>query len=49
VHILNPDDHEISNVKISVSSFGEGSMRWFALDSEQKIMNRLKHLKEAFK
>ncbi|MEC7861584.1 MAG: hypothetical protein VYC70_03025, partial [Verrucomicrobiota bacterium] len=49
VHILNPDDQEKTNIKISVSSLGEGSMRWFALDSEQKIMNRLKQLREAFK
>ncbi|MDB4721432.1 neutral/alkaline non-lysosomal ceramidase N-terminal domain-containing protein [Verrucomicrobiales bacterium] len=49
VHILNPDDQEKPNIKISVSSLGEGSMRWFALDSEQKIMNRLKQLKEVFK
>jgi len=49
VHILNPDDQEKPNIKISVSSLGEGSRRWFALDSEQKIMNRLKQLKEVFK
>lgn len=49
VHILKPNAQEKTNVKISVSSLGEGSMRWFALDSEQKIMNRLKQLREAFK
>ena len=49
VHILKPNAQEKTNVKISVSSLGEGSMRWFALDSEQKIMNRLKQLKEALK
>lgn len=49
LHILKPDDQEKTDVKISVSSIGEGSMRWFALDSEQKIMNRLKQLKEALK
>ncbi|NRB44255.1 MAG: hypothetical protein HRU47_05540 [Verrucomicrobiales bacterium] len=48
MHILNPDDQEKTNIKISVSSLGEGSMRWFALDSKQKIMDRLKKLKEAF-
>ncbi len=49
VHIQNPDKQEKTNIKISVSSLGEGSMRWFALDSEQKIMNRLKQLREVFK
>ena len=49
LHVLKPDDQEKTDVKISVSSIGEGSMRWFALDSEQKIMNRLKQLKEALK
>ncbi|MDP6859405.1 MAG: hypothetical protein QF426_06250, partial [Verrucomicrobiales bacterium] len=47
LHVLRPDDQEISNVKISVTSTGQGSKRWFAVDLEQKILDRLKKLRRA--
>ena len=48
VHIINPDKQETNNIKISVASDGQGSKRWFAVDLEQKIVDRLKHLKKTF-
>ena len=48
VHIINPDKQETNNIKISVASDGQGSKRWFAVDLEQKIVGRLKHLKKTF-
>ena len=45
LHALKPNDQEKTNLKISVISKGEGSKRWFAIDLEQKIRERLKNLK----
>ena len=49
LHILNPDEQERNDIKISVASNGQESKRWFAVDLEQKIVDRLNHLKVAFK
>ena len=45
LHVLKPNDQEKTNLKISVISKGQGSKRWFAIDLEQKIRERLKKLK----
>lgn len=45
LHVLKPNDQEKTNLKISVISKGQGSKRWFAIDLEQKIRERLKNLK----
>ena len=36
-----------SRLLLTVRSLGEGSKRWFALDSEQKIISRLESLEKA--
>lgn len=47
VNFLGPYELEGTNVKISVSSLGQGSKRWFAVDSEQNILKRLEALRAA--